>query len=89
MRNTEDTPTSAELEYLKRILVDIDMSRSGSSPTPSGGWPPATAASPSNVLVNLFALLMKSSTTKKGSDGSKSGSKADAVMAGGGGVGET
>ena len=83
------SPTSPESEYLKRILADIDVSRSGSSPTPSGGWPPAATAPPSNVLVNPFALLMKSSAAKKGPDGSESGSKADTVVPGGGVTGET
>ena len=83
------SPTSAEAEYLKRILADIDVSRSGSSPTPSGGWPPAAPAPASNVLVNPFALLMKSSVAKKGSDGSENGSKADTAVAGGGAAGET
>ena len=77
------SPTSAEAEYLKRILADIDVSRSGSSPTPSGGWPPAAPAPPSNGLVNPFALLMKSSTAKKGSDSCESVCKADTAVAGG------
>ncbi|KAF8345402.1 hypothetical protein F5887DRAFT_1074462 [Amanita rubescens] len=85
------SPTSAEAEYLRRILADIDVSGSGSSPTTSGGWPPAASAPSHHALVNPFALLMKSSGTKKGSEGSEIGSKVDATAAGaaGTGTGET
>lgn len=77
------SPTSVEAEYLRRILADIDVSGSESSRTPSGGWPPAASAPSYNALVNPFALLMKSSGAKKGSEGSESGGKVDAAAAGG------
>ncbi|KAF8639111.1 hypothetical protein AX17_001726 [Amanita inopinata Kibby_2008] len=52
-------PTQAETEYLRRILADIDVSGSASSPTPPSGWPSTTSSS--STLTNPFALLMKSS----------------------------
>ena len=81
------SPTPAEAAYMKRILADIDVSKSESSSTPSGGWSPGAPAPPSG-LVNPFTLLMKSSAAKKGSDGVESGTKADAAVAGGGAAGE-
>ncbi|KAK2465069.1 hypothetical protein APHAL10511_002877 [Amanita phalloides] len=70
------TPTPAEVEYLRRIMADIDLLGSESSATPSSSWSPIPSTP---ALVNPFALLMKSGAAKKGTDSNDIVGKSDAV----------